>query len=135
MNKDLFLKAAPILNQIQENGFEAYFIGGSVRDYLMNRPIHDIDITTSASPDEIESIFDHTIPIGKEHGTINVVYQNENYEVTTYRAEGEYKDHRRPDEVYFVRDLYKDVERRDFTMNAIAMDTDFTIRDYFGGYE
>ncbi|WP_412520699.1 CCA tRNA nucleotidyltransferase [Staphylococcus simulans] len=135
MNKDLFLKAAPILNQIQENGFEAYYIGGSVRDYLMNRPIHDIDITTSASPDEIEAIFDHTIPIGKEHGTINVVYQNENYEVTTYRAEGEYKDHRRPDEVFFVRDLYQDVERRDFTMNAIAMDTDFTIRDYFGGYE
>ncbi|MHD0397685.1 CCA tRNA nucleotidyltransferase [Staphylococcus simulans] len=135
MNKDLFLKAAPILNQIQAHGFEAYYIGGSVRDYLMDRPIHDIDITTSASPDEIETIFEHTIPIGKEHGTINVVYQNENYEVTTYRAEGEYKDHRRPDEVFFVRDLYKDVERRDFTMNAIAMDTDFKIRDYFGGYE
>lgn len=135
MNKDLFLKAAPILNQIKRHGYEAYYIGGSVRDYLMGRPIHDIDITTSADPDEIETIFEHTIPIGKEHGTINVVFNHENYEVTTYRAEGEYKDHRRPDEVFFVRDLYKDVERRDFTMNAIAMDTDFTIRDYFGGYE
>ncbi|AMY04763.1 CCA tRNA nucleotidyltransferase [Staphylococcus condimenti] len=134
MNKDLFLKAAPILQEIQDNGFEAYYVGGAVRDYLMGRPIHDIDITTSASPDEIESIFAHTIPIGKEHGTINVVYNRENYEVTTFRAEGEYEDHRRPNEVIFVRDLYKDVERRDFTINAIAMDNQFNIKDYFNGY-
>lgn len=134
MNKEEFIKAAPILHHIQSHGFEAYYIGGSVRDYLMDRPIHDIDITTSASPDEIESIFEHTIPIGKEHGTINVVYNHENYEITTYRAEGEYKDHRRPSEVFFVRDLFRDVERRDFTINAIAMNTNFEIRDYFDGY-
>lgn len=73
----------------------------------MNRHIHDIDITTSATPDEIESIFEKTIPIGREHGTINVVYQGTNYEVTTFRAEAEYVDHRRPSEVYFVRDLKK----------------------------
>ncbi|GEP78429.1 CCA tRNA nucleotidyltransferase [Staphylococcus carnosus] len=134
MNKDLFLQAAPILQEIQDNGYEAYYVGGAVRDYLMDRPIHDIDITTSASPDEIEGIFTNTIPIGKEHGTINVVYNHENYEVTTFRAEGEYEDHRRPSEVIFVRDLYKDVERRDFTINAIAMDNQFNIKDYFNGY-
>ena len=66
----------------------------------MHRTIHDIDITTSAMPDEIEDIFEHTIPIGKEHGTINVVFNNENYEVTTFRSEGDYLDHRRPSEVH-----------------------------------
>lgn len=134
MNKDLFLQSAPILQQIQDSGYEAYYVGGSVRDFLMGRPIHDIDITTSAAPEEIEPIFEHTIPIGKEHGTINVVYNHENYEVTTFRAEGEYKDHRRPSEVRFVRDLYQDVERRDFTINAIAMDEHFEIKDFFNGY-
>ena len=99
----------------------------------MGRDIHDIDITTSATPDEIETIFQHTIPIGKAHGTINVVYGQHNYEVTTFRAEEEYTDHRRPSEVTFVRNLYQDVERRDFTMNAIAMDKSYQIYDYFGG--
>lgn len=133
MSNELFERAKPILNQIQQHGYQAYYVGGSVRDYLMQRPIHDIDITTSATPDEIESIFDHTIPVGKEHGTINVVYNRENYEVTTFRAEEEYIDHRRPSDVHFVRDLYEDVQRRDFTINAIAMDTDYQTFDYFSG--
>lgn len=107
MGTELFNQAKPILEKIEQHGFEAYFVGGWVRDYLMNRHIHDIDITTSATPDEIESIFEKTIPIGREHGTINVVYQGTNYEVTTFRAEAEYVDHRRPSEVYFVRDLKK----------------------------
>ena len=101
----------------------------------MQRPIHDVDITTSATPDEIESIFDKTIPVGKEHGTINVVFQNDNYEITTFRSEDEYIDHRRPSEVYFVRDLYQDVQRRDFTMNAIAMDLNYRLYDYFNGQQ
>lgn len=90
MDKSLFEQARPILEQIQDTGFEAYYVGGSVRDYIMGRNIHDIDITTSATPDEIESIFSHTIPVGKEHGTINVVFNDENYEVTTFRAEEDY---------------------------------------------
>ncbi len=135
MDKSLFELAKPILEHIQENGFEAYYVGGSVRDYVMGRDIHDIDITTSATPDEIESIFSHTIPVGKEHGTINVVYNHENYEVTTFRAEDDYLDHRRPSGVTFVRDLYEDLQRRDFTMNAIAMDTEYKLYDYFGGQE
>ncbi|HDG9484441.1 TPA: CCA tRNA nucleotidyltransferase [Staphylococcus aureus] len=135
MDKSLFEQARPILEQIQDNGFEAYYVGGSVRDYVMGRNIHDIDITTSATPDEIESIFSHTIPLGKEHGTINVVFNDENYEVTTFRAEEDYVDHRRPSGVTFVRDLYEDLQRRDFTMNAIAMDTAYKLYDYFDGQQ
>ncbi|HDA2865970.1 TPA: CCA tRNA nucleotidyltransferase [Staphylococcus aureus] len=135
MYKSLFEQARPILEQIQDNGFEAYYVGGSVRDYVMGRNIHDIDITTSATPDEIESIFSHTIPVGKEHGTINVVFNDENYEVTTFRAEEDYVDHRRPSGVTFVRDLYEDLQRRDFTMNAIAMDTAYKLYDYFDGQQ
>lgn len=133
MGIELFEKAQPILETIEDNEFKAYFVGGSVRDYLMDRAIHDIDITTSATPDEVEEMFDKTIPIGKEHGTINVVYNNENYEVTTFRAEAEYLDHRRPSEVYFVRDLKEDLQRRDFTINAIAMDRYYKVYDYFDG--
>ncbi|HFQ2114839.1 CCA tRNA nucleotidyltransferase [Staphylococcus aureus] len=135
MDKSLFEQARPILEQIQDNGFEAYYVGGSVRDYVMGRNIHDIDITTSATPDEIESIFSHTIPVGKEHGTINVVFNDENYEVTTFRAEEDYVDHRRPSGVTFVPDLYEDLQRRDFTMNAIAMDTAYKLYDYFDGQQ
>ncbi|HEE9792998.1 TPA: CCA tRNA nucleotidyltransferase [Staphylococcus aureus] len=135
MDKSLFEQARPILEQIQDNGFEAYYVGGSVRDYVMGRNIHDIDITTSATPDEIESIFSHTIPVGKEHGTINVVFNDENYEVTTFRTEEDYVDHRRPSGVTFVRDLYEDLQRRDFTMNAIAMDTAYKLYDYFDGQQ
>lgn len=135
MTKTLFEQAKPILKTLQTNQHQAYFVGGSVRDYLMHKTIHDIDITTSATPDEVEAIFEKTIPIGREHGTINVVYNGGHYEVTTFRAEGDYDDHRRPNEVFFVRELYEDVKRRDFTMNAIAMDADFHIHDYFNGQQ
>lgn len=134
-DKAPFLTAIPVMQQLTNHGYEAYFVGGAVRDYLMARPINDIDMTTSATPDEIEALFDHTIPIGKEHGTINVVWQGDNYEITTFRTEGAYIDHRRPSEVYFVRDLYQDVERRDFTINAIAMDAQFNILDHFNGQQ
>lgn len=135
MTKTLFETAKPILEQLLEHQFQAFFVGGSVRDYLMGKSIHDIDITTSATPDEIESIFPRTVPIGREHGTINVIFEDDQYEVTTFRAEGQYSDHRRPNEVYFVRELYEDVKRRDFTMNAIAMDINYHIHDYFEGYK
>ncbi|UXR68747.1 MULTISPECIES: CCA tRNA nucleotidyltransferase [unclassified Staphylococcus] len=131
--KEKFNAALPVMQQLVDHGYEAYFVGGSVRDFLMQRPINDIDMTTNAMPDEVEALFDHTIPIGKEHGTINVVWQDDHYEITTFRTEGDYIDHRRPSEVTFVRDLYQDVERRDFTINAIAMDQNFKIKDYFNG--
>ncbi|MBO1197863.1 CCA tRNA nucleotidyltransferase [Staphylococcus simiae] len=135
MDTQLFEQAKPILTEITNQGYEAFFVGGSVRDHIMGRNIHDIDITTSATPDEIENIFSHTIPIGKEHGTINVVVDHNNYEITTFRAEEDYIDHRRPSNVTFVRDLYKDLQRRDFTMNAIAMDQHYQLYDYFNGQE
>lgn len=133
MTNILFEDAKPIINKIKEHGFDAYFVGGSVRDYLMNKDIHDIDITTSATPEEIESIFPKTVPIGKEHGTINVLFNNSSYEITTFRTEEEYVNHRKPNGVVFVRDLYEDVKRRDFTINAIAMDEEYNIIDYFNG--
>ncbi|MCS4485449.1 CCA tRNA nucleotidyltransferase [Staphylococcus americanisciuri] len=134
-DKTLFLDALPVMQQLTDHGYEAYFVGGSVRDFLMGRPINDIDITTNATPDEIEALFVHTIPVGKEHGTINVVWNGINYEITTFRTEGVYLDHRRPSHVSFVRDLYQDVERRDFTINAIAMDQHFNVLDYFEGQQ
>ncbi|MGV3243958.1 CCA tRNA nucleotidyltransferase [Staphylococcus sp. 11261D007BR] len=134
-NVQPFKIAQPILEHIQQNGFQAYFVGGSVRDFLMNRAINDVDITTSATPDEIETLFTHTIPVGKEHGTINVVWEGDNYEITTFRTEAEYINHRKPSDVTFVRSLYEDVKRRDFTINAIAMDAHFNLYDYFNGKE
>lgn len=133
MTKTAFYDAIPVMEHISKHGFKAYFVGGAVRDYYLQRDIHDIDIATSATPDEIEAIFEHTIPVGKEHGTINVVFEGDNYEITTFRTEGDYDDHRRPNDVQFVRSLYEDVARRDFTINAMAMDTSFKLYDYFEG--
>lgn len=128
-----FQKAVPVLEKIIEAGYEAYFVGGSVRDYLLGLPINDVDIATSASPEEIKSIFPKTIDVGIEHGTVIVLHNHEAYEITTFRTEGKYEDYRRPSEVHFVRSLEEDLRRRDFTMNAIAMDKDGKIIDPFGG--
>lgn len=136
MNDDLIFEDAKwIIKKLEDHGHQAYFVGGSVRDYLMKKSISDVDITTSALPDEVETIFEKTIPIGKEHGTIIVMKKSQQYEVTTFRKDGDYIDHRRPSSVQFVTDLYEDVARRDFTMNAIAMDKDLQLHDYFNGRE
>lgn len=135
MSKSAFYDAIPIMEHIQKHGYTAYFVGGAVRDYYLARVINDVDIATSAMPNEIEQLFDHTIPVGKAHGTINVVWEGCNYEVTTFRTEDNYEDHRRPSHVHFVRSLYEDVARRDFTINAMAMDTKFELYDYFNGLE
>ena len=132
----LFLKAIPILKKLHNHGFEAYFVGGSVRDTVMNRPIHDIDIATSATPDEVISIFPKTVDVGAKHGTIIVVTNDgEMYEITTYRTEGTYSDNRRPDEVVFVTSLEEDLRRRDFTINAMAMSINGEIVDPFNGQD
>jgi tRNA nucleotidyltransferase (CCA-adding enzyme) len=130
---DLFQKATPILTAIEEAGFEAYFVGGAVRDYLAQRTINDVDIATSATPYEVKGIFPKTVDVGIEHGTILVLYKGESYEVTTFRIESGYSDFRRPDSVHFVRSLTDDLQRRDFTINAIAMDKAGTIIDPFFG--
>jgi tRNA nucleotidyltransferase (CCA-adding enzyme) len=128
-----FLKAVPILEMIEEKGFEAYFVGGSVRDFLLGREIADVDIATSALPGELKTIFPHTADIGIQHGTILVIFNGTPYEITTFRTESGYTDYRRPDTVEFVRSLTEDLQRRDFTMNAIAMDKAGKLKDPFHG--
>lgn len=130
-----FLQAIPILEKLEKAGHEAYFVGGSVRDYLTNRHINDVDIASSATPEEIKQIFSKTVDIGIEHGTILVIYNSVPYEITTFRTETEYKDFRRPDGVLFVRSLIEDLKRRDFTMNAIALSSAGEIIDPFHGQD
>lgn len=129
----LFLKSVPILELIEEAGYEAYFVGGSVRDYIIGRPINDVDIASSATPQEIKRIFPNTADIGIDHGTVLVITDTGTYEITTFRTESGYSDFRRPDAVKFVRSLTEDLQRRDFTMNAIAMDKTGKIIDPFNG--
>ncbi|MCH4168024.1 MAG: CCA tRNA nucleotidyltransferase [Streptococcaceae bacterium] len=128
-----FKTALPVLNQIQAAGYEAYFVGGSVRDSLLKRPIHDVDIATSATPIEIKEIFSRTVDIGIEHGTILVLQGDIGLEVTTFRTESDYQDFRHPSEVTFVRQLSEDLRRRDFTINALAMTSKGEIIDHFDG--
>jgi len=133
MNK-AFRQGIEIIERLEENGHEAYFVGGSVRDTLMDRVIGDIDIATSATPDEIQAIFPKTVDVGAEHGTIIVITsEQESFEVTTFRTDGNYTDNRHPDEVVFVKSLQEDLKRRDFTMNAIAMTKHGKILDPFDG--
>ncbi|NSL52269.1 CCA tRNA nucleotidyltransferase [Calidifontibacillus erzurumensis] len=131
--KEPFLQAKPILKKLIEAGFEAYFVGGSVRDHLLKRKLGDVDIATSALPEDVERLFPKTIPVGIKHGTVVVIHDGVCYEVTTFRIDGEYKDFRRPSEVKFVTSLEQDLSRRDFTINAIAMDISGKIIDPFNG--
>ena len=112
------------IDLLKSNGFEAFLIGGSVRDYIMGLPIGDIDITTNATPQQVKSVFCdfRVIETGIKHGTVTVLVDNEPLEITTYRSEGTYSDNRHPDSVSFSQSLSDDVIRRDFTMNAIAFD-------------
>ncbi|MBT2690037.1 CCA tRNA nucleotidyltransferase [Bacillus sp. ISL-47] len=131
--KEAFLQAIPVLNKIESAGYEAYFVGGSVRDFLLDKEIADVDIATSATPEEMKSIFSKTLDVGIEHGTVVVLFNGIPYEVTTFRTEAEYLDFRRPSEVQFIRSLEEDLKRRDFTMNAIAMDRNGQLIDPFAG--
>lgn len=128
-----FSTAKEILTTIQQFGYQAYFVGGCVRDLLLNREIGDVDIATSATPQEIMSIFDHVIPVGLEHGTVIVRYNDQSYEVTTFRKEGKYSDQRHPDHVTFIPSIEEDLRRRDFTINALAMNQTGEIIDLFNG--
>ena len=128
-----FQEALPILEKIKAAGFEAYFVGGSVRDVLLNRPIHDVDIASSSYPDETKQIFERTVDIGIEHGTVLVLENGGEYEVTTFRTEDVYVDYRRPSSVSFVRSLEEDLKRRDFTVNAFALNENAEVIDKFNG--
>lgn len=127
--------AFTVITQLENAGFEAVVVGGAVRDALLGRTAHDVDVATSAMPLEVKGIFTRTVDIGIQHGTILVIVPEAPVEVTTFRTDGEYTDHRRPEAVQFVRSLKEDLKRRDFTMNAIAMRRDGSFVDYFGGRE
>ncbi len=124
-----------IISMLEENGFEAYAVGGCVRDMLMDREVNDFDITTSALPQETKAVF-ASIPVietGIKHGTVTVLLNHIPYEVTTFRTESSYTDSRHPDSVTFVRNVNEDLSRRDFTMNSIAYSPAKGIIDPFGG--
>ena len=135
MKFDIPSGARHVLHTLAAAGFETYLVGGCVRDLLRGVPPHDWDICTSALPEETEACFagQRIIETGLKHGTVTVMEEGEPYEITTYRTEGPYSDSRRPDFVRFVPDLEEDLARRDFTMNAIAMDLEGNLRDPFGG--
>ena len=122
-----------VIRQLEEAGYEAVFVGGAVRDHLLGKEASDYDIATSATPSEVKNVFMQTIDVGIAHGTVMVLMDDEPIEVTTYRTESTYTDHRRPDQVKFVRYLKEDLERRDFTMNAIALTLNGELIDPFGG--
>ena len=136
MNRySLPLGAAFIIDPLQENGFEAYVVGGCVRDRLLGRVPKDWDICTSASPQQVKEIFGdkRVIETGLQHGTVIIVMLDGLYEVTTFRVDGAYSDNRHPDEVKFVKNLEEDLARRDFTINAMAYNDRRGLVDPFGG--
>ena len=122
-----------IIDTLNKNGFEAYLVGGCVRDMLTDIPPHDYDITTSAPPEAMLTLFEKTVPTGIKHGTVTVINSGLAAEVTTYRTDGDYADHRRPESVTFVKSLKEDLARRDFTVNAIAYNKNEGVKDFFGG--
>lgn len=122
-----------ILHTLQEAGYEAYAVGGCIRDSLLGRRPDDWDITTSAKPQETKALFGKTIDTGIQHGTVTVMRHGRGYEVTTYRVDGEYEDGRHPKEVTFTASLKEDLRRRDFTVNAMAYNEKDGLVDLFGG--
>ncbi len=124
-----------ILEKLNNKGYEAFIVGGCVRDHIMGAIPHDYDITTSALPYQVKDIFQHTVDTGIKHGTVAVILNKTAYEVTTYRIDGEYKDNRHPENVIFTDKLTGDLSRRDFTVNAIAYNHNTGFVDRFGGIE
>ncbi|MGO4888087.1 CCA tRNA nucleotidyltransferase [Anaerobacillus sp. MEB173] len=131
--REPFYQAKDILLELKKHGHKAFFVGGAVRDALLGKEVDDVDITTSATPEEVLRIFPKTIPVGIEHGTVIVRHNGCSYEVTTFRTEAEYEDFRRPASVSFITSLESDLSRRDFTMNAIAMTEEGEMVDPFSG--
>lgn len=126
-----------LLKQLNEHGYEAYVVGGAVRSYLLHLPIHDYDLTTNAMPLEIKEVFHdfHTIDTGIQHGTVTVIIDHHPIEITTYRKDSGYQDHRHPDHVEFTSALEEDCKRRDFTINALCYHPDTGIIDFFHGLD
>ena len=128
-------KVKAILKKLIEAGFNAYVVGGAVRDSLLELPVSDYDITTSAFPYQVKDVFKEyeVIETGIQHGTVSIVFDDELFEITTFRIDGEYTDNRHPSSVKFTTSLEEDLSRRDFTVNALAADINGNIIDYFDG--
>ena len=124
-----------VISILEQNGYEAYAVGGCVRDSIMGHTPHDWDVTTSALPAEVKACFDRTIDTGIEHGTVTVRMYGQSFEVTTYRVDGDYEDGRHPKDVTFTASLEEDLKRRDFTINAMAYNDTAGLVDMFGGAE
>ena len=124
-----------VIGKIRDAGYEAFAVGGCVRDTLLGRTPEDWDVTTSARPEAVKAIFERTVDTGLQHGTVTVLKNRKGYEVTTYRIDGEYHDGRHPDSVKFTPNLLEDLKRRDFTINAMAYSHETGIVDEFGGME
>lgn len=125
-----------IIEKLNKNNYEAYVVGGCVRDSLLEKIPHDWDITTSATPEEVKKCFkEKIIDTGLKHGTVSVLIDGELYEITTYRVDGNYSDNRHPDDVKFTKSLEEDLKRRDFTINAMAYHPEIGLIDLFGGKE
>ena len=134
---DLPRDVSLLISRLEEAGFSAYAVGGCVRDSLMSKQPHDWDLCTSARPEEMLRVFrgEHVVETGLKHGTLTVVLRHVPYEITSFRTEGAYSDHRHPDSVSFVRDVAGDLSRRDFTVNAMAYSPREGLVDLFGGQE
>ena len=129
-------QALQVLQTMEENGFEAYLVGGCVRDLLRGKSPQDWDMTTSARPEQVLALFEgHAIPTGLQHGTVTVRADGYSFEMTTFRVDGDYEDHRHPDHVTFTDSLAEDLKRRDFTVNAMAMDLRGKLTDLHDGRE
>ena len=128
-------KVKVMIQTLEAAGYEAYAVGGCVRDSVLGRIPADWDITTSALPEQVKELFHRTIDTGIEHGTVTVMMDKEGFEVTTYRVDGEYRDHRHPEQVNFTGELKEDLRRRDFTINAMAYNDRCGMVDAFGGIE
>jgi tRNA nucleotidyltransferase (CCA-adding enzyme) len=122
-----------ILNKFEKNKFKAYIVGGAVRDYLLGYDINDYDIATDAKPEEVTEIFEKVIPTGVKYGTVTLVYNNKNYEITTFRKDFDYINNRKPDKVVYSEDIDEDIKRRDFTINSLYCDSKGRIRDKYSG--
>lgn len=122
-----------IINTLTENGYEAYAVGGCIRDSILKRNPDDWDITTNALPEQVKELFKRTVDTGIKHGTVTIMIDKTGYEVTTYRIDGEYEDGRHPNSVEFSTELVEDLKRRDFTINAMAYNDKDGLRDEFGG--
>jgi len=128
-NIDIALEILKILN---DNKFDAYIVGGFVRDYMLNIDSNDIDLTSNATPEEVSKLF-KTIPTGIKFGTVLICYKNQTFEHTTFRSDGSYKDSRHPNDINYSNDVKVDILRRDFTINSFLMDKDKNIIDYLNG--